>query len=519
MKSVFNFVPHRNINYRKVYELRFIKSVILLVLVVLSSCVSAQDDTLVIKKTFLGHKDGVECITVSPTGKYFATGGSQGNVILWDTSGNRVREFKGHTTKVTHIAFDKTGNKIAASYGYGVVYIWSTTTGSKFRSTNYLVNKDALSAAINFSAFSADAEFIYYGGGTSYLCKALVNQPDSDSFIIQQFGLSPITCGMQTPDRKYLAFSVDNMVKILDMKTDRIVKEIKVEGCKITSFCFTSDGKKLGVWCDDGKIKIVDYGYGKEILIFDAGGGPNSFSYMAFSKDDEFLVSGSDRYNINVWEAATGESKYVLNQHAGKTLAVNFFTGTEFKLLTGSYDKKIYLWQFDKKPELPEIVDAGKDAQDRIDLGRKLEAQKKFNVQETAKVKNLPPPDPKVYKMPKEWIGRRVLPVDSLTNKMTFSNGNLTIRVWDDKILDGDIVSIYVNDSCVVCNYELKANPKEVKLKFEKGTTCYILLHAHNMGTIAPNTANVSVTDGITQSKIELKSTMYESAVAKIVIK
>ena len=480
---------------------------------------SAQDDTLILKKSYLGHKDGIECITVSPTGKYFATGGSQGNVILWDTSGTLVREFKGHSTKVTHISFDKTGNKIAASYGYGVVYIWGTTTGNKFRSTAPLVNKGTLSTAINFSAFTADGQFIYYGGGTSYLCKALVAQPDSVAVVLHEFGTSSITCGMQTPDRKYLAFSVDNTIKIMDMKSDRIIKEIKIEDCKITSFCFTSDGKKVALWCDDGKIKIVDYGYGKEILGFDAGGGPNSFSNMAFSKDDMFLVSGSDRYNVNVWDAATGEKKHTINLHTGKTLAVNFLTGTEFKLLTGSYDKKIHLWKFDKKPEPPKEIDSNKEAQDRVDLGRKLEAQKKFNEQETVKAKNVAPPDPKVYKMPKEWVGRRVLPVDSTTNKMTFSNGNLTIRVWDDKILDGDIVSIYVNDSCVVCNYELKANPREVKLHFEKGTTCYLLLHAHNLGTISPNTANLSVTDGITQSKIELKSTMYESAVAKIVIK
>lgn len=496
-----------------------IKSILILVSVLFSFWASAQEDTLVIKKSFLGHKDGIECITVSPTGKYFATGGSQGNVILWDTSGTRVREFKGHSTKVTHIAFDKSGNKIAASYGYGVVYIWSTTTGDKYRNTNFLVNKGTLSAAINFSAFSSDAQYIYYGGGTSYLCKALVNQPDSQAVVLHEFGTSPITCGMQTPDRKYLAFSVDNTVKIMDTKSDRIIKEIKIAECKINSFCFTSDGKKLALWCDDGKIKIVDYGYAKEILGFDAGGGPNSFSYLAFSKDDQFLVSGGERYNVNVWDAATGDKKHTITNHTGKTLAVNFLTGMEFKLLTGSYDKKIHQWGFEKKPEPPKEQDANKAAQDRVDLGRKLEAQKKFQEQEAAKPNNTIPDDPKVYKMPKEWIGRRVLPVDSTTNKMTFSNGNLTIRVWDDKILDGDIVSIYVNDSCVVCNYELKANPKEVKMNFDKGTVCYILLHAHNLGTIPPNTANVSVTDGITQSKIELKSTMYESAVAKIVIK
>jgi WD40 repeat protein len=89
-----------------VRNLRFVKSIILLVSVLFSLAASAQEDTLVLKKSFIGHKDGIECITVSPTGKYFATGGSQGNVILWDTTGSRVREFKGHSTKVTHIAFD-----------------------------------------------------------------------------------------------------------------------------------------------------------------------------------------------------------------------------------------------------------------------------------------------------------------------------------------------------------------------------------------------------------------------------
>ena len=70
-----------------------------------------------------------------------------------------------------------------------------------------------------------------------------------------------------------------------------------------------------------------------------------------------------------------------------------------------------------------------------------------------------------------------------------------------------------------MCNHELTANAKEVKMNFQKGSVVYVLLHAHNLGTIPPNTANVSVTDGITTQKIELKSTMYESAVAKIVIK
>lgn len=499
--------------------LQFLKPVSLLFLLLISCAASAQEDTLVIKKTYLGHKDGIECLSLSPTGKYFASGGSTGNVILWDTSGTRIREYKGHTTKVTHIAFDKSGNKMAASYGYGVVYIWSTTTGDKFRSTNYLVNKDAMSAAINFSAFSADGNTIYFGGGSSYLCKAIVNQPDSDAIILHQFGKSPITCGTTTPDRKYLAFSVDNTIKIMEMKGDRIIKEIKVGDCKINSFCFTSDGKKIALWCDDGKVKIVDYGFGKEIVGFDAGGGPNSFSNIAFSKDDKYLVTGNDRYNINVWDAATGEQKFVLDQHNGKSLAVCFLGGMEFKLLTGSYDKKIFLWKFDKKPEPPKIIDPKQEERDRVELARKVEAQKKYQEKEVWNTKKTPPPDPKIYQIPKEWIGRRVLPVDSTTNKMTFANGDLTIRVFDDKILDGDIVSIYVNDSCVICNYELKAEPREVKMHFEKGTICYILLHAHNLGTIPPNTANVSVTDGITYQKIELKSTMYESAVAKVVIK
>ncbi len=504
---------------RKLQSTKILKTFLFFLCLLKVITVAAQEDTLVIKKSYTGLKDGVECISLSPTQKYFASGGSTGNVVLWDTSGSRIREYKGHSTKVTHIAFDKSGNRIAASYGYGVVYIWSTTTGDKYRSTDFLVNKETSSAAINFSAFSPDGQYIYYGGGTSYLCKAIVNQPDSIAVVLHKFGKSPITFGTMTPDRKFLTFSVDNTIKIMDIKTDRISREIKIPECRITSYCFNSDGKSIAVWCDDGKVKILEYGTGKEMVGFDAGGGPNSFSYMAFSRDDKYLVSGGERYNINVWDAATGEKKHTLSQHGGKSLAVCFLGGMEFRLLTGSYDKKIHLWKFDKKPEPRKVVDPNQAEKDRVELGRKLEAQKKFQEQEAAKPKNVVVDDPRIYKMPKEWNGRRVLPVDSTTNKMTFANGNLTIRVWDDKILDGDVVSIYVNDSCVVSNYELKSAPREVKMKFEKGSVCYILLHAHNLGSIPPNTANVSVTDGITQSRIELKSTMYESAVAKIIIK
>ena len=85
--------------------------------------------------------------------------------------------------------------------------------------------------------------------------------------------------------------------------------------------------------------------------------------------------------------------------------------------------------------------------------------------------------------------------------------------------MDGDVISLFLNDSCILAQYEIQKDYKSLHLYLPKGSVCYLTLYAHNLGTIPPNTANVSISDGITEKKLELKSDLYQSATVELKVK
>lgn len=75
---------------------------------------------------------------------------------------------------------------------------------------------------------------------------------------------------------------------------------------------------------------------------------------------------------------------------------------------------------------------------------------------------------------------------------------NITISVWDHGKIDGDIISIYVNGDVVIAQKTLDGpgNKFVVDVTLKHRGYNYMLLYAHNEGSISPNTCAVSINDG-----------------------
>ncbi len=91
----------------------------------------------------------------------------------------------------------------------------------------------------------------------------------------------------------------------------------------------------------------------------------------------------------------------------------------------------------------------------------------------------------------------------------------LTISVWDYNTIDGDIISLKLGEDWLLTKYELKAE------KFVMQTTLVgfnqdLILYAHNVGMVPPNTAAISVYDGFTTQRVSLESNMETSEAIKI---
>lgn len=493
-------------------------------------------------RSYNDHKDDVEFLVFSKDGKYFASGGSRGTVLLWNTeTGKVVKRFKGHPSKVNHLSFSNDGSMLAAAFGYGTVIVWNVATGLEVRNTPYLMNDESTSTALNFVVFGPDDEQIFFGGETAYLCSAYIDSNDYP-LIIQDFGAKSIEYGAVAPDKKSLAFSVGPDLMYLDMKTGKVSTKKSYPGKKLTSFSFSNDGSKMATWFMGGEITISEVSTGAIVNQYTSGGGnPWARSHIYFSPGDSLFISGTDRHSFDIWYVDSGEKKKENEEHMGAVRAMAFHPGGEW-ILSGSTDKTIKLWKFkgeekkeeeepkeeEEKDETPNAIssewrpmeeevkkkpDPVKPISEPIKDIKNPRARSGFESRPEEK-----PEDPKVFKLPYTLAGRVVQEYKPET-ELEFQNTTIEIRVWDDKILDGDIVSLYLNDSLILKEYEIVKELKKIKIQVPKGSVCYLTLYAHNLGTIPPNTANISISDGITEKKIELKSDLYKSASVELKVK
>jgi len=100
------------------------------------------------------------------------------------------------------------------------------------------------------------------------------------------------------------------------------------------------------------------------------------------------------------------------------------------------------------------------------------------------------------------------------------ANRNVTLSIWDHGQIDGDIVSIYVNDNLIIDTWELNGpdNKYEVDLKLDYNGYNYVLLYAHNEGDIPPNTVSIAIDDGISKDDFILESDLEINGTIDLVV-
>lgn len=90
------------------------------------------------------------------------------------------------------------------------------------------------------------------------------------------------------------------------------------------------------------------------------------------------------------------------------------------------------------------------------------------------------------------------------------NEGIAQIQVWDDRSVDGDVISIYHNGNLVEENINLLKEKKEVLITLDRGKNV-IVMHAVNLGEIPPNSAAMLINTGDKQYSMVLTSDTKKS--------
>lgn len=101
---------------------------------------------------------------------------------------------------------------------------------------------------------------------------------------------------------------------------------------------------------------------------------------------------------------------------------------------------------------------------------------------------------------------------------------NLTITAWDHGTVDGDIVSLYLNggntSDRIINNYTLDGpyDKKEVDAELKYNGYNYLVLFAHNEGSISPNTCTIEIYDGEEYQTYTLEANLLTNGAINIVV-
>jgi hypothetical protein len=99
-------------------------------------------------------------------------------------------------------------------------------------------------------------------------------------------------------------------------------------------------------------------------------------------------------------------------------------------------------------------------------------------------------------------------------------NADVQLKFFDNKQVDGDSISIFINDNPVATHVRLDVEPFVLPYNFPDSLAeVQVSMFAENLGTISPNTAAMQIIDGKKKYDIIMKSNFAGNAVVRLVRK
>jgi WD40 repeat protein len=254
--------------------------------------------------SFIGNREEIQAIVVSPDGKKLLAAGFDRRISAWQIERKSIFSgFYSPNSRYSHegvihaLTVSPDGQLVASGGSDHKIKIWGGITGKWERTLNG--HTDSIFALV----FSADGKMLVSGSADKTI--RLWHLSNDQEPEILQGHEQRITCLEITNNNQYLiSGSLDGIIHIWDLATKTIVKRIKAHSQGILSLAINNIAKILAT-ANYQEIKLWDLETG-ELLQTLAGCHP-----IKFSKDGKILVTGNPDQNkvLTIWRYNVGKFK------------------------------------------------------------------------------------------------------------------------------------------------------------------------------------------------------------------
>jgi WD40 repeat protein len=289
-------------------------------------------------QTYRGHTQPVMSVAVSPDGATILSGGSAGELKLWDlVSGAEIQTFSGHEGVIKSVAFSADGELLLSGGADKTLILWRRATGEQIRVFRGHADK-ILGVALardgrSVFSLSTDGTLKEWDAATGKEIRSIDTRADT------------MTAAAFSPDGKsalVAGFSLFGSTTLWDVADSRAAGSPLAQAAATWALAFAPDGRTAAAGDAAHLVRLWDVSSGREQQVLRGHAG--WVESLAFSPDGRILLSSGDDKTVRVWHVASGEQLLELSGHNGRVFGVAF-TPDGRSAVSASEDRTLRLWK------------------------------------------------------------------------------------------------------------------------------------------------------------------------------